>query len=193
MLTRSSARPFRSSRTSWIGRGSGSPSTSTLGSSIRRAGHHMLQRQQVSALQARAPKLSTSPGDRARPSRPLQVAVASNSSRTITFMQRLNATLIRNGLALLQGEPRHRERLPSGGAVLRDRLAITVTCREQEASVAWCLCAICAAWLLCMCNARNRDELEIVSRVGDVPGGRIDARSVRTTQESSSSAKYRVQ
>ena len=145
MLTRPSARRFRLSRPSWIGRGSGSPSTSTLGSSIRRAGHHMLQRQQVSALQARAPKLSTSPGDRARPSRPLQVAVASNSSRTITFMQRLNDTLTSATAWRCRKANLATQRLSSGGAVQTDRLVHAVTCREQEASVAWCLYAICAA------------------------------------------------
>ena len=112
-----------------IGQLKASSARSSLGSSIWRAGHHILQRQQVSALQARTPKLSTSPGDRTRPSRPLQVAVASNSSRTVTFIQRLNGTLIRNDLALPQGEYRHAERLPSGGAVQTDRLANAVTCR----------------------------------------------------------------
>ena len=71
----------------------------------------------MSVLQARAPKLPTSPGDRARPSRPLQAAVASNSLRTITIMQRLDGALIRNGLALPHGDSRHPERLPSSGAV----------------------------------------------------------------------------
>lgn len=150
MLTWRSARHFRSSSPSWIGRGSGSSSTCALGSSIRRGGDHIHQMQQVSVLPARALKPPTSPGGRVRWLRPLQAVVATHSSRTVTFMQLLNRPLIRNGLALPYGDARRPERSPSGGAVRAGRLVGVMTGWGQEGSAAWCDCATCVAWLLCV-------------------------------------------
>jgi len=112
-------------------------------------------------LPVRALKPPTSPGGRVRLSRPLQAVVATDSSRTVTFMQLLNRPLIRNGLALPYGDSRRPERSPSGGAVRAGRLVGVTTGRGQEASAAWCDCATCVAWPLCVFTR----EIEMNSRL----------------------------
>jgi len=66
-----------------------------------------------------------------------QVAVASGIARTGTLMQPLNGLLVCNGSAAPCDEPRHLERLPSGGVTWPDRTVEAAVRRCHVGSVAW--------------------------------------------------------
>ena len=82
-------------------------------------------------------KPPTSQGARARLTRHSQVAVASGIARTGTLMQPLNGLLVCNGSAAPCDEPRHLERLPSGGVTWPDRTVEAAVRRCHVGSVAW--------------------------------------------------------
>ena len=85
---------------------------------------------------ARAPKSSTLSGDRVRPSRPLQAAVASDSLRAITFMQRLDGTPCATARRCRNTTP-GAQRVCQVAAWCRGTIAAR---GRQETSVGWSVC-----------------------------------------------------
>ena len=137
MVTRCSMRVSCSSWQVGIGRLSTSPGSGLPGGLYLQGGAHAPQVPQVSGGPVQSLKPPTSQGARARLTRHSQVAVASDIARTGTLMQPLNGLLVCNDSAAPCDEPRHLERLPSGGVTWPDRTVEAPVRRCHVGSVAW--------------------------------------------------------
>ena len=152
MVMRLSVRVCCSSWQVCIGRLSTSSSSGLPGGLYFQGGGHAPQVPQVSACPVHSLKPPTSPGARARLTRHSQVAMASDIARAVTLLQPLDGLLICNGLAALDYDARHLERLLSGGVTWPDRTVEATVRRCHAGSVAWPVHAspvgprVCALW-----------------------------------------------